>query len=87
MATRSSHRSNSTIRDLIGRNIADARRAADLSQTELAREAGVTDGQIISKWERGVHRPSDEALLALGAVLGHDLAWFFTDHDADPVPA
>lgn len=35
----------------------------------------------VSRWETGTHKPSDEFLVKLSAVLGHEPAWFYTDHD------
>ncbi len=35
---------------------------------------------LISKWERGAHRPSDTNLVALAELIGVDVAWFYTEH-------
>jgi len=40
-----------------------------------------TDSQAVSDWERGVRRPSDEALIVLGELFDKDIAWFYTDHE------
>jgi transcriptional regulator with XRE-family HTH domain len=89
MATRRTdgRQTTTSIKDLVGRNLQRARAEADLSQTELARAADIKDPQQISKWERGIYMPSTESLLALGKALHRDLAWFYTDHDEEPVAA
>lgn len=51
-----------------------------MSQTELGRLAEI-DPQQISKWERGVHQPSDESLAAIAAALARDITWFYVDHE------
>lgn len=45
------------------------RMAAGLSQTELARRIGVSQGAV-SQWERGKAQPSDVARRRMAAVLG-----------------
>lgn len=62
----------------VGTNIRAARRAADLTQNELAALVGV-DLMMVSRWERGVHRPNDENLCALATALGRDVSWFYTE--------
>ena len=62
---------------LIGRRIAEARAAADLTQTELAAKIpGKSDGTQVSKWERGMHRPGDDTLEHIASALDRDVAWF-----------
>ena len=63
----------------IGANLRIARADAGLTQHELAVRLGRCDAMAISRWERGVNRPSDENLFALAEVLGHDFTWFLTD--------
>lgn len=65
----------------VGGNIKDARESAGLTQHELAVKLMRADAMAISRWERGVHRPNDEALLRLAEVLGHPVHWFYTDHE------
>lgn len=90
MATRRTDGSESSsgqeLKALIAANLTQARTEARLSQTELGRLTDL-DAQQISKWERAVYRPSDEALLKLASKLGRDYAWFVTDHDEKPVAA
>jgi transcriptional regulator with XRE-family HTH domain len=62
-----------------GRNVRTARLSAGLSQVDLARALEV-DNMRVSNWERGIHRPNDRNLRALVSILGHDAAWYFTDH-------
>jgi transcriptional regulator with XRE-family HTH domain len=72
--------SSSDLAVIVGRNVRSARRAADLTQSELATRVGVTSLMAVSRWETGAHKPSDAFLVRLSEVLGHDPAWFFTDH-------
>jgi hypothetical protein len=37
----------------------------------------------IIRWEKGRVRISEDALLSLMAVLGHDLCWWYADHEAE----
>lgn len=69
------------LRARIGQNIRAARDAAGLTQGELALALKLRESQTVSNWERGVSRPSDENLVALGRVLGHDESWFYAEHD------
>lgn len=41
--------------------------------------SGKATGAEVSRWETGRHRPEDETLDALAAVLGVDVAYFHTD--------
>lgn len=65
---------------LLTANLRLARKLSGFSQAGLAREAKV-DPQQISKWERGVLKPSTQSLSVLAETLGRDLAWFFTEHE------
>ncbi len=64
----------------VGQNIRAARKAADLTQSELAAKIGATSLMAVSRWETGTNKPSDEFLLQLSRVLGREPAWFYTDH-------
>jgi transcriptional regulator with XRE-family HTH domain len=57
-----------------------------MTQSELARALGLPQPMVISNWERGVYRPSEENFCALARTLGQEMAWFYTDHD-EPVAA
>ena len=65
---------NSTgLGDLLGRNIADRRRALGLTQAEFAEQLG-TDTVTISRFERGSHLPSLMRLEQIANTLGLPLA-------------
>lgn len=51
-----------------GGALRDARKAAELTQRELAARVGVSQG-VLSKWERGVSEPAPEAVDALTNAL------------------
>jgi transcriptional regulator with XRE-family HTH domain len=70
----------------LGCNIRAARKAAGLSQRQLAQSLEA-DSALVSKWERGIRRPSDANLVALGEQLRRSLGWFYTDHDDERVAA
>ena len=53
--------------------ILQLRQAAGLTQAELARRVGVQTPQV-SRWERGVARPSAHHARRLARALGIDLA-------------
>lgn len=61
----------------------DARRAAKLTQTDLAVRVGV-HSNVISRAEQGRHVPTAETLAAIAAALGVDLSTLF---ETDEVPA
>lgn len=59
-----------------GKRLKDARKARGLTQAELARRAGVSQG-VITHYERGVNRPRLDQALALVQALGISLDEFF----------
>jgi Zn-dependent peptidase ImmA (M78 family)/DNA-binding XRE family transcriptional regulator len=61
---------------MIGERIMQARKAAGLSQRQLADRAGVT-AMAISKYETGKSTPSSGVLLALAKALGVRTEYFF----------
>jgi transcriptional regulator with XRE-family HTH domain len=63
----------------VAANIRFARIEADLTQAQLAAALGI-EPMAISKWERGLHTPSDNNLFALGERLSRDIGWFYTEH-------
>lgn len=71
---------NKSLTAIVGDNIRTARQAAGETQSTLAAKLGVSDFMAVSRWERGVHKPDDENLIALSRVLGQSVAWFYTDH-------
>jgi transcriptional regulator with XRE-family HTH domain len=67
----------------IGSRIKELREERGMAQRELADLLpGKTDSNQISKWERGVHRPGDDALDQIAAALGVDTSYFLV-----PAPA
>jgi transcriptional regulator with XRE-family HTH domain len=53
----------------LGARIAEARKAAGLTQTEVAGRLGVAHSRV-SEWERGTRRPNSGSISRLAAVLG-----------------
>jgi len=60
----------------IGPRIAEARKAAGLSQTELASRTG-NSARTVEAWESGARHPRYDALQDLATVLERDVAWFY----------
>ncbi|WP_254394007.1 helix-turn-helix domain-containing protein [Streptomyces buecherae] len=56
-----------------GRRLRAVRRAADLSQMDVARALGFTSTGTVAGWEAGERRPAPERLPALARALGSDL--------------
>ena len=52
----------------IGKFIAGCRKQKNLSQLQLAERLGITD-KAISKWERGISKPSSSIMLELCDIL------------------
>jgi len=59
----------------VGRAIRRHRRAADITQSELAARVGV-DVQTVCQWERGNRRIAFLAVCAVAQVLGVPIAEF-----------
>ena len=53
----------------IGKFIADRRKAASLTQAQLAEKLNITD-RAVSKWERGLAMPDSSIMLELCRLLG-----------------
>ena len=61
----------------MGERMAERRKELGLTQEQVARQLpGETSGAHVSRWERGLHRPSDDTLEALAKVLKVDVAYF-----------
>jgi len=88
----------------IGARLRARREELHLSQGAVARQLpGTVDGNQVSRWERGVHKPSDETLEHLAKALETEVATFYVDppperaapdlmgtlngNGGDPVPA
>lgn len=70
----------SRIKVTVGRNIRVARDLHGFSQHDLAVKLDC-HAMLVSKWERGLHSPSQHNLQALSLVLKRPVGWFYTDHD------
>ena len=53
----------------IGKFIAECRKQKNLSQLQLADMLKITD-KAVSKWERGISKPSSSIMLELCEILG-----------------
>jgi len=77
------------IRRTIAANIVRERRARDLTQRQLADALNV-ETMLVSRWERGAHRPSPLHEAKLAAMLfGGDIAALYReieDPDGDDEP-
>ena len=71
-----------TLRILWGRRLREARKAAGLSQLQLAETLGTLQEQI-SRWERGIYAPVDEMRPRLAKALGVPIAELFAYPDND----
>lgn len=78
--------SSSDLAAIVGQNVRKARDAAGLTQSQLAAEVGATSLMAVSRWENGTHKPNDAFLVRLSQVLGHSVAWFYTEHEPAPEP-
>jgi transcriptional regulator with XRE-family HTH domain len=66
---------------VIAENIRAARDGAGLTQAELAKRLNM-ESINVSRWERALVTPNLDNFAALADALGHDIAWFYTDHEA-----
>ena len=67
----------------IGKYISDKRKAARLTQEQLAEKLGKS-GKSVSKWERGVCMPDVSVYTELCDILGITLNEFFAGEDLEP---
>ena len=67
---------------IVGRNIAIARKLAGMNQAQLAECVGVP-ASYISTWEGGRHEPRAASFLRLEEVLEKPRWWFYKDHSRD----
>jgi transcriptional regulator with XRE-family HTH domain len=66
----------------VGARIRRARKAADLTQHQLAVLVGTGDAMKVSRWERGENLPSAAALFSLAEIFDVDVAWFYESEEA-----
>jgi transcriptional regulator with XRE-family HTH domain len=69
-----------TVPSVLGSRIRQARRQAELSQSQLASKVGAHVTSV-SDWERGVNRPRIETLAAIAEETGKTLDWFVEPRD------
>jgi transcriptional regulator with XRE-family HTH domain len=69
------------VRQAFGETLVKLRREADLSQEQLAFEAGV-DRRYMSGLERGLHSPSLETILKLLRALKVSFSTFAREYEA-----
>ena len=68
------------LKKIIARNITELRRAADMTQLELAEKLNYTD-KAVSKWERGESVPDVSVLKAIADLFGVKVDYLLTvDH-------
>lgn len=65
-------------------NIRAARSSKGFTQRALAEVVNDVDRLAVYRWEAGLVLPSKENFAALAVALGHEIAWFYTDHSAEP---
>ena len=70
----------------VGERILKARRAAGLTQDELAERVGVRAGTIL-RWENGHQEPRGRRLQVIADATGKSVAWLQTGHDGNTVRA
>jgi transcriptional regulator with XRE-family HTH domain len=68
-----------------GRRLRELRRAAGLSQKELAGKLGVPQSAV-SQWESGIHTPAVTDIPDMAAALGADPGDLFKPASADVTP-
>ncbi len=76
----SANGATSNLGAIFASNLRSARRAAGLTQHELAVALGRGDAMTVSRWERAENRPNDENLVALCEVLHREPSWFYAEH-------
>jgi transcriptional regulator with XRE-family HTH domain len=57
------------------RRLVRAREARMMTQSKLARDAGLVDGSVVSRYERGEHLPSVDSLGKLAEALSVSVGW------------
>ncbi len=72
------------LRRTFGGRVQEARRAAGLSQTQLARKIGLRSGVAVGDWERGKALPKFETFMRLCDVLNQSPAFFIEGYTERP---
>ncbi len=72
------------LRRVFGSRVQEARRAAGLSQTQLARKLGLRSGVAVGDWERGKALPKFETFLRLCEVVNQPPAFFIEGYRDRP---
>lgn len=67
----------------IGRRLAEARVAADLTPRELADHLGVKQSTI-ARWESGERSPRGQRVSKLAGILGVSLSWILVGRGVEP---
>ena len=75
---------NRQIKTILAENLEAARKDRGLSRNALATLIGGVDPNYIYRWERELVAPNLANMQALADALGHDVAWFYTDHSREP---
>ena len=73
------------LKDIVARNLTACRKAAGLTQLQLAEKLNYSD-KAVSKWERGESLPDVYVLCELAKLYGVTLDYLVTEH-ADKKPA
>lgn len=77
-------RSTTDLRRAFGMRVQEARRAARVSQTQLARRLGLRSGVAVGDWERGKALPKFETFLRLCDALNQSPAFFIEGYRDRP---
>ncbi len=73
------------LRRVFGSRVQEARRAAGLSQTQLARRLGLRSGVAVGDWERGKALPKFDTFMHLCDVLNQSPAFFIEGYRERPL--
>ncbi len=73
------------LRRVFGGRVQEARRAAGLSQTQLARRLGLRSGVAVGDWERGKALPKFDTFMHLCDVLNQSPAFFIEGYRERPL--
>jgi transcriptional regulator with XRE-family HTH domain len=78
-------RSIADLRRSFGGRVHEARQAARLSQTQLARRLGLRSGVAVGDWERGKALPKFETFMRLCEALNQSPAYFIEGYRERPI--